>query len=88
MTGQPYKRWDLLNYLIRKFEYKKYLEIGVQSGLCFENVRCEHKVGVDPNENHVKFKTTSDEFFKQNTENSILDLVNSMSNSFDKKQFV
>lgn len=66
MTGQLYKRWDLLNYLIQKFGYKKYLEIGVQSGLCFTNVKCEYKVGVDPAENHVKFKMTSDDFFEQN----------------------
>lgn len=66
MNGQVYKRWDLLNYLIQKFGYKKYLEIGVQSGLCFTNVKCEYKVGVDPAENHVKFKMTSDDFFEQN----------------------
>lgn len=68
MGEQLYKRWDLLNYLIRKFNYKSYLEIGVQSGMCFEYVKCDYKVGVDPNENHVKFKITSDDFFAQNNE--------------------
>ena len=66
MSEQVYKRWDLINYLIRKFEYKRYLEIGVQSGMCFDYVKCDYKVGVDPNENHVKFKMTSDDFFEQN----------------------
>lgn len=63
-----YQRWDLLNYLVQKFGYKKYLEIGVQSATCFNYVKCDYKVGVDPNENHVKFKMTSDEFFRQNEE--------------------
>lgn len=66
MSEQVYKRWDLINYLIRKFGYKRYLEIGVQSGMCFDYVKCDYKVGVDPNENHVKFKMTSDDFFEQN----------------------
>lgn len=68
MNGQVYKRWDLLNYLIRKFNYQSYLEIGVQSGMCFEKIQAKYKVGVDPNEKHVKFNMTSDDFFAQNQE--------------------
>lgn len=67
--SQTYKRWDLLNYLIQIFGYKKYLEIGVQSGLCFNYVKCDYKVGVDPDTtSKATIHKTSDDFFKENTE--------------------
>lgn len=58
--------WDLINYLIEFGGYTNYLEIGIDRGTCFRNIRCSKKTGVDP-ESHsglVDFKMTSNEFFK------------------------
>lgn len=64
------KRWDLINYLIEKFDYKTYLEIGVDNGACFNNIVIINKVSVDPaiDYPHARptFKMTSDEFFVSN----------------------
>lgn len=71
---RPHMRFDVINALIEKMGYKSYLEIGVQNGVCFESVRCEKKVGVDP-ETFTKatvFKT-SDQFFTDNIE--IFDII-------------
>ena len=56
---------ELLNYLATKYNLKSYLEIGVQNPANnFDKIKCEHKVGVDPecDANNV-FKMTSDGFF-------------------------
>jgi hypothetical protein len=60
-------RIDIINKLISKNNYKKYLEIGVQNGHCFNQIVCESKTAVDP-ESTVKEckKITSDEFFAKN----------------------
>lgn len=42
-------RWDIINFLIRKNNYKSYLEIGYFKGWSFDNVNCDHKTAVDPN---------------------------------------
>ena len=66
-------RYDIINQLIQKNKYKRYLEIGTQSDKCLYLVNCEYKVGVDPdpvvhfdNNSNEFYKMTSDEFFKQN----------------------
>lgn len=59
------KRWDLINYLIRKNNYKSYLEIGTRKNETFSRVKINKKVGVDP-ESGGTHRMTSDEFFKQN----------------------
>jgi hypothetical protein len=41
-------RTEILQYLIDKYEYKSYLEIGVASGDTFTKIKCENKLGVDP----------------------------------------
>lgn len=60
-------RSDIINLLINKFKYKKYLEIGVndnkQPGWNWIKIDCELKHGVDPNVD-TTFKMTSDEFFE------------------------
>lgn len=68
MTNDPVfgKYTDLINAIIERMGYSRYLEIGVQNGHNLEAVRCEQKDGVDiccaaPCEHHV----TSDEFFRQ-----------------------
>lgn len=42
-------RWDVINHLIEKNNYKTYLEIGYYKGWSFDNVKCEEKTAVDPN---------------------------------------
>jgi len=41
-------RYQLINILIARRGYKSYLEIGVDQGQCFRQIKCEKKVGVDP----------------------------------------
>lgn len=68
----PKTRFDIINSLIEKHNYKSYLEIGVYNpDGCFNKINCEYKVSVDSMVNGefpVMFKMTSDDFFKQNTE--------------------
>lgn len=60
-------RIDIINALIKKNNFKSYLEIGVRNpNDCFNQINCELKQGVDPGiESHsrVTFNLTSDEFF-------------------------
>lgn len=58
----------LINNYISKYNYKSYLEIGIDEGVCFRQIQCRHKSGVDPysSSNCVSHKMTSDEFFLQN----------------------
>lgn len=41
-------RWDILNHLIQKNNYKTYLEIGYYKGWSFDRVNCKNKTAVDP----------------------------------------
>lgn len=68
-----YYRYDLLNFLIRENNFKKYLEIGCNSGRCYDKVFCESKTCVDPNlhpfmVNKLTYNISSDDFFKINCE--------------------
>ncbi len=63
------KRLELINSIIKKEGYKKYLEIGVntpaQPGWVHNKIDVEVKHGVDPAEKvNATFKMTSDEFFE------------------------
>lgn len=61
-------RTDILNAIIQKCGYTTYLEIGVQKGVNWNAIKCEHKIGVDPEpqfEDPFISKMTSDEFFAQ-----------------------
>ena len=65
-------------FLIKKFNYTKYLEIGIAGGECFRFIEAAYKVSVDPAEDRYAhanptFKMTSDDFFKQNHE--IFDII-------------
>lgn len=65
------QRSDLINYLIVKNGYKKYLEIGVADGENLRRIEAAEKVGVDPSPAPSALFThriTSDEFFKNNQE--------------------
>lgn len=58
-------RTDIIIKLIKKHNYKSYLEIGVQNGKNFHAIECEDKIGVDPDPNSkATVHITSDEFFK------------------------
>lgn len=62
-------RIDIINGLISKNNYKSYLEIGVQSGDCFRQINCDHKVGVDPDKaSAATVHLTSDEYFDKSEE--------------------
>jgi len=60
-------RISIINYLIGKHGYKKYLEIGCQTDECFKAIAAELKVGVDPERGGTR-RETSDQFFTANTE--------------------
>lgn len=57
-------RTQVINYLIEQYKYKSYLEIGCQNDVNFNGVKCDIKVGVDP-ERGGTHRMTSDEFFEK-----------------------
>lgn len=63
-------RYEIINELIKKHNYKSYLEIGTQFGNCFEQIAVDYKVCVDPEKRyeHLTHTMTSDDFFAQNKE--------------------
>ena len=67
-----YYRWDLIKYLINKYNYIDYLEIGCDQDQLFSKINIQNKVGVDP-VSGGNLRKTSDEFFKEN--NKKFDLV-------------
>ena len=63
------KRFDIINYLIEKNNYKSFLEIGTQEHINISNITIEKKISVDPDPYvNASFIMTSDDFFKQNKE--------------------
>jgi hypothetical protein len=60
-------RYHIINYLIEKYRYTRYLEIGVNSGDNISKINAPHIDGVDPIKLHpmTNFEMTSDEFFSQ-----------------------
>lgn len=61
------KRYDLINFLIKKYNLKSYCEIGTQSrAQNFDKIECAKKycVDIDPKSN-ADFIGSSDDFFKQ-----------------------
>ncbi len=57
-------RMDLINLLIRKRGYRRYLEIGCFADQCFREIAVEHKVGVDPCSGGT-VRMTSDAYFAE-----------------------
>jgi hypothetical protein len=70
--SQNYFRWDMINYLINKYEYKDYLEIGCDQNQLFSKINLDNKIGVDPHSGG-NIRKTSDEFFLSN--NKTFDIV-------------
>ena len=71
------QRYDIINWLIEKYGYKSYLEIGVAAGECFEKIEGAHRTCIDPAEYAVPhaFHRTSDEFFSQAHKWSAYDII-------------
>ena len=62
----PYRRFDIINYLIEKNNYVNYLEIGVRAPqACFNRIIAEHKDGIDPLPItlEINYPMISDQFF-------------------------
>ena len=57
----------IINFLIKKYNYKKYLEIGCRKDTTFNQINIDYKRGVDPEQGGTH-RMTSDEFFEQNVE--------------------
>lgn len=69
------KRTDIINHLIKKNNYKRYLEIGVRDPESNLNlIDIEHKDGVDP-AGRCNYPITSDNFFEQLDENVKYDII-------------
>jgi len=66
------KRWEIINRYIEKHGYSTYLEIGLDSGICRDNIKVatENKTTVDPSDKTMNptHLMTSDAFFEQNKE--------------------
>ena len=61
-------RTQIINELIKKYDYKSFLEIGVDTGFNRRFVNCKEYVGVDPNAaTPATHHMTSDEYFFTNT---------------------
>ena len=70
-------RWDVINILIKKNNYKSYLEVGTQDPTSnFNKIEIEHKVSIDPfPRGEVTFIGTSDEYFESITNDIKYDIV-------------
>ena len=60
-------RLDIVQNIIKKKNYKKYLEIGCFDDELFNYINCEEKVGVDPVSGGT-IRKTSDQFFSDNND--------------------
>ena len=65
-------RWDLIQYIIDKYNFKNYLEIGCDKNQSFSRIRIKNKVGVDPISGGT-IRSTSNDFFQNN--NNKFDLI-------------
>ena len=65
--GKP-SRIEIVQKIIDIKKYKNYLEIGTFNNELFNSIKCENKIGVDP-ERGGTHRETSDNFFLKNTKN-------------------
>ena len=63
-----FSRLDMINYFIRKMDYKNYLEIGCDKNQIFSKIFLKNKIGVDP-ASGGNVRLTSDQFFEENSNN-------------------
>ena len=64
---RDYSRLDMINYFIKKNDYKSYLEIGCDKNQIFSQITLNKKIGVDPYSGG-NVRKTSDDFFEENVE--------------------
>ena len=59
-------RTDILNFLAKKYQLKRYLEIGLQNAAQnFDKIKCDDKESVDPDPKaNAIYQMTSDDFFR------------------------
>jgi hypothetical protein len=71
------KRWDIINKIIKKFNYNSYLEVGTQDPTSnFDKIDTPIKTSIDPfPRGPVTFTGTSDEYFKSITDNVKFDII-------------
>ena len=67
INTKKFNRWDLIQEIINKKKYIKYLEIGCDDDLLFSKITANKKIGVDP-KSGGNIRKTSDEFFGTNIE--------------------
>ena len=67
-------RSDIINYLIRKNGYEKYLEIGVRDNKNFNRIKIAHKDGVDP-AGKCNYVMASDKFFATIPKTQMYDII-------------
>lgn len=62
------KRWEIIQYLIDVNNYKSYLELGTDSGECFEKIDISKKVCVDIVRKYkgTNYHMSCEQFFSQN----------------------
>ncbi len=72
-------RSEVINYLIKKYNLKSYLEIGVyRTKKNFDLIKCPLKIGVDPAVSApCIYRETSDEFFEKNEMKGLVDQLDS-----------
>ena len=58
-------RWDLIQFIIDKYDFQDYLEIGCDKDQLFSKIVIKNKVGVDPVSGGT-IRSDSDSFFKSN----------------------
>ena len=70
-------RYQVLNYLISKYQYENYLEIGVNTGDNISKINAKNIDGVDPVKQHpmTNFEMTSNDFFEQLDVNKKYDII-------------
>ena len=61
-------RWNLIQYIIDKYDFENYLEIGCDKNQSFSKIDISNKVGVDPVSGGT-IRTTSNSFFLNNKNN-------------------
>jgi hypothetical protein len=68
---------EIINNLIEKNNYKRYLEIGIRTGCNFKKINCEVKIGVDPfpKSDDTTHEMTSDMFFSSIPEDEKYDII-------------
>jgi hypothetical protein len=73
-------RYDIINHLINKYNFTKYLEIGIFNGENFRNINAPLKHGVDPGSEGIIAKEvthpfTSDSFFESIDTDYLYDII-------------